>query len=197
MELRNPGGEPKIGPISQKKKYAERLRHPKWQRRRLEVMRRDGFRCLQCGDEESELHVHHKSYISGRMPWDYPLGNFETLCWRCHDLVLKDVQTLQAQLLDEIAELGLPQDPAKLAGCMMVRSSRLFVDRVVRFVEMFWTVFDCDWEMTSLTLGVSVCQRGTDSLAIALPLSGPKSPMRWIIGQIEAHCSKRTVTWLQ
>lgn len=40
--------------------YAEQLKHPNWQRRRLQIMERDGFKCANCGDSESQLHVHHK-----------------------------------------------------------------------------------------------------------------------------------------
>jgi hypothetical protein len=64
--------------------YSKLLRHPKWQRRRLEVMQRDGFKCCKCGGDDIELHVHHKRYIKGRKPWDYEMGNFQTLCKRCH-----------------------------------------------------------------------------------------------------------------
>ena len=142
--------------MSEKKKtYVEQLRHPRWQRKRLEVMGRDGFRCVQCGDEETELHVHHKTYIWGKDPWDYPLGNFDTLCSRCHELQKRDVKTLQSQLLGELEKLGLPADIGKLTGSMMVRTSKPFVEKVVRFVEMFWVVFDNDWWMTKATLGVS------------------------------------------
>ena len=140
--------------MSQKKTYKEQLRHPKWQRRRLEVMSRDGFRCTECGDEETELHVHHKSYVWGRDPWDYPLDNFATLCSRCHELQKEDLKTLQAKLLEELEKLGLPADVGRLTGRMLVKTSKPFVDKLVRFVEMFWVVFDNDWLMTKKFLRV-------------------------------------------
>jgi len=28
--------------------YAEKLKHPLWQRKRLEILNRDGFKCAQC-----------------------------------------------------------------------------------------------------------------------------------------------------
>lgn len=140
--------------MAEKKTYAERLRHPRWQRRRLEVMGRDNFRCVECGDEETELHVHHKTYVWGREPWDYPLDNFATLCARCHGLQKQDVKTLQAQLLEELGRLGLPADIGKLTGSLVVRTSKPFAEKLVRFVEMFWVVFDNDWWMTKACLGV-------------------------------------------
>lgn len=152
VTTRNPN---EIREVLKRKGYTDWLRHPKWQRKRLEVMQRDGFRCVRCGDEESELHVHHMSYIPGRKPWEYPLQNFETICRDCHDLLHQDVQTLRAVLFEQVTALGLPGNTRKLAGWMIARASRDFVDAVVRFAEMFWAVFHSDWEMTKLSLRVS------------------------------------------
>jgi hypothetical protein len=65
-------------------RYAEKLRDPRWQRMRLEVMQRDGFSCQECGDTQTTLNVHHKHYLRGRDPWQYPLTALETLCENCH-----------------------------------------------------------------------------------------------------------------
>jgi hypothetical protein len=45
-----------------------------------------GFRCQDCGDTNATLNVHHKEYITGRDPWDYPKENFVCCCERCHEL---------------------------------------------------------------------------------------------------------------
>lgn len=66
------------------KTYAEKLRDPRWQRKRLEIMSRDNFACCNCKDETITLNVHHIKYIQGRDPWDYDADNFETLCEECH-----------------------------------------------------------------------------------------------------------------
>jgi hypothetical protein len=63
--------------------YAEKLKHPKWQRRRLEVLERDGFKCRDCGESEKQLHVHHCHYEKGE-PWDTSLRFLQTLCEDCH-----------------------------------------------------------------------------------------------------------------
>ena len=65
--------------------YAEKLKHPSWQRKRLEVLQRDGFKCRYCKDETSTLHVHHLHYVKGRNPWDYDNASLVTLCHVCHD----------------------------------------------------------------------------------------------------------------
>lgn len=67
--------------------YSEKLKDPRWQKKRLEVLERDEFTCQKCADKETELHVHHKAYKFGIQPWEYDLNNLETLCKRCHALV--------------------------------------------------------------------------------------------------------------
>ena len=62
--------------------YAEKLKNPKWQKKRLEVLSRDNFTCKFCGDTETTLHVHHKKYTGE--PHDAPLKDLETLCEDCH-----------------------------------------------------------------------------------------------------------------
>ena len=64
--------------------YAEKLKDPRWQKKRLEIMQRDEWKCKLCGDGESTLHVHNKDYIKGNDPWEYENINFITLCEDCH-----------------------------------------------------------------------------------------------------------------
>jgi hypothetical protein len=64
--------------------YSEKLKNPKWQKKRLEIMKRDKFQCKLCGDTETQLHVHHKEYITGNDPWEYNNGQLITLCEKCH-----------------------------------------------------------------------------------------------------------------
>ena len=64
--------------------YSEKLKDPQWQKKRLEIMSRDGFRCIKCESESNTLTVHHFYYISGRQPWEYPNASMHTLCRQCH-----------------------------------------------------------------------------------------------------------------
>jgi hypothetical protein len=67
--------------------YLAKLRNPRWQKKRLEVMQRDVFTCQICFDNESTLNVHHRYYLSGTEgPWDYPLDALVTLCESCHEM---------------------------------------------------------------------------------------------------------------
>lgn len=64
--------------------YFERLKDPRWQRMRLEIMQRDDFACVSCGDTESTLNVHHGYYAKDTEPWEYPEESMWTLCRACH-----------------------------------------------------------------------------------------------------------------
>jgi hypothetical protein len=65
--------------------YAELLKHPFWQKKRLEIFQRDNFTCRKCGDTLSNLQLHHSYYKDDTMPWDYPDHVFTTLCELCHE----------------------------------------------------------------------------------------------------------------
>ena len=65
--------------------YAEKLRDPKWQRKRLEIMKRDGFGCRDCGETTKTLHVHH-CYYGKCEPWEVRSELLLTLCWECHEM---------------------------------------------------------------------------------------------------------------
>ena len=67
-----------------KKTYAELLQLPEWQKRRLEIMQRDGFACKNCGSAKTNLHVHHRLYLRGATPWQYVDNALVTLCEDCH-----------------------------------------------------------------------------------------------------------------
>lgn len=66
------------------KSYSQKLKDPRWQKKRLTILGRDEFTCKACGSTENTLHVHHFTYQNGKDPWDYPDANFTTLCELCH-----------------------------------------------------------------------------------------------------------------
>lgn len=65
--------------------YSEKLRSPLWQKKRLEILQRDNFTCLNCGDNKSHLHVHHLQYLRFKDPWEYDNDYLITLCNKCHN----------------------------------------------------------------------------------------------------------------
>jgi phage terminase large subunit GpA-like protein len=65
--------------------YSDKLKSPKWQKKRLQVMKRDKFRCKMCGDENTTLNVHHLKYSND--PVDTELVDLITVCEHCHELI--------------------------------------------------------------------------------------------------------------
>lgn len=64
--------------------YSEKLKDPRWQKKRLEILNRDEFTCQMCLDKESTLHVHHGYYEKNYNPWDYDSNTLHTVCENCH-----------------------------------------------------------------------------------------------------------------
>ena len=81
--------------------YWELLKDPRWQRKRLEVLERDGWACRQCKDTTTTLNVHHVYYERGRKPWEYENEALVSLCEPCHE-----------RLTGQLADLH------KLIGCL-------------------------------------------------------------------------------
>lgn len=69
-----------------KKSYGELLRDPRWQKLRLQVMERAGWKCEACGGGEETLNCHHGFYERGNMPWEYDINTLWCLCEGCHQL---------------------------------------------------------------------------------------------------------------
>ena len=82
--------------------YYEKLKDPRWQRMRLEILERDNWTCLACLATEKTLHVHHGFYAKGVDPWDYPGGTLRTLCDECHQHEQDQLATAH-RLLAELA----------------------------------------------------------------------------------------------
>jgi hypothetical protein len=68
------------------KSYAEKLRDPRWQRKRLEILEAAGFACEECKATDKTLHVHHVVYTKGLEPWEYYRRELIVLCEDCHEI---------------------------------------------------------------------------------------------------------------
>lgn len=82
-------------PMKTTKTYSEKLKDPRWQRKRLEILARDNFECRHCHSKEKSLHVHHKLYRKGANPWEYEADLLLTLCEDCH----KEAEQTRIQIL--------------------------------------------------------------------------------------------------
>jgi 5-methylcytosine-specific restriction endonuclease McrA len=87
--------------------YAEQLKNPKWQRKRLEILTRDNWTCQKCGDTETTLHVHHLIYANGIKAWDYSNEMLITLCEHCHKAEQEDMDDACRYLIYELKTQGM------------------------------------------------------------------------------------------
>lgn len=104
------------------KSYAELLKSPPWQKKRLEMLEASGWSCDNCGNDKETLNVHHRVYIKGRKPWEYDASQLQVLCQTCHKthhevegafkLAVADssfcLMSIGAGFLD--ASMGLPEE---------------------------------------------------------------------------------------
>jgi len=87
--------------------YYQKLKDPRWQKKRLEVFERDGFACSFCQNDETELQAHHLSYEFGKDPWDYPEEELMTLCKDCHRQI-SGGQKLAKKAIQSATDIDLP-----------------------------------------------------------------------------------------
>lgn len=106
--------------------YSEKLRHPKWQKKRLEILSRDGFKCLFCGSEDKNLQVHHLLY-KRRDPWDYPDYLYQTLCDDCH---------AERQLLTDKIVDAVRISVAKVQTPMLVKAAQTLCEKAMLEIEV-------------------------------------------------------------
>ncbi len=67
--------------------YLDKLKDPRWQKRRLKVMEYAHWRCQICGTKDNTLHCHHSYYTKGKEPWQYPDGSIICICDKCHRII--------------------------------------------------------------------------------------------------------------
>jgi hypothetical protein len=75
--------------------YAEQIKHPLWQKKRLEVLSANNWICQDCKAFGQTLHVHHTAYKKGRMLWEYEVDELRCLCDLCHNQAHERLQDLQ------------------------------------------------------------------------------------------------------
>lgn len=83
--------------------YHEQMKHPLWQKKRLEVLEANSFQCEECESKDVELHVHHPYYKRGAMIWDYAVEELKCLCNKCH----KDTHSIDEIIKQELSFLSI------------------------------------------------------------------------------------------
>lgn len=88
------------------KKYSDKFKDPRWQKKRLDILNRDEWTCQICFDTENTLHVHHRYYLKGKDPWDYDNNVLVTLCEDCHNTEHQDMAVAIETLSNAIMMAG-------------------------------------------------------------------------------------------
>lgn len=133
--------------MSKRKTYFELLQHPKWQEKRLEILKLAGFSCENCGNKEETLHVHHTYYEKGLKPWDYPVASLRSLCATCHQtaqdrmvLMNRAIGVLDSGQLDALYGYAL----ASSADDYPDAPIDVFSYEVAMGVASYWNVYPDD-----------------------------------------------------
>jgi hypothetical protein len=124
--------------------YSEKLRKPAWQKRRLKILERDGWKCTLCNDTDTELQVHHKKYTGE--PHEAPDEDLITVCKWCHEIVEMFIKygakhPLFAVAINEMAKLycGISNNngmPSFLLACFDETPYRLYAIKMSAIHEL-------------------------------------------------------------
>lgn len=104
--------------------YSDKLKDPRWQKKRLEILERDEWTCQRCFDTSSTLHVHHFRYIPGKEPWDYDNDSLLTICAECHEQEKDSRKEKEGSLLEILKDSGFMSEDLYLitTGFVMLES---------------------------------------------------------------------------
>jgi hypothetical protein len=117
--------------------YSEKLKDPRWQKMRLEVMNRDSWTCQSCYNPGSSLNVHHLKYAISGNPWDSDPSDLITLCGNCHEIETGERADAEKMLLKSLKSIALSSDLERLAkafACMELCHVREVVFSAVEYV---------------------------------------------------------------
>jgi len=147
-------------------KYSQKLKNPKWQKLRLEILKAHDWQCQSCGDKKSTLHVHHLQYHKGCEPWDYSHEDLTVLCETCHKY---EHTGAAVDLADEI-ELSVESCGSASFLSMLLLVSKLWAEACMDFgtflMFLKWlNKADCAGHHRMRTLVASFYYETTGSIA--------------------------------
>jgi hypothetical protein len=116
--------------------YSEKLKDPRWQKKRLEILEASGWKCNgHCQNEKPNptLHVHHRIYLRGLNPWEYEPWAYHVLCDECHGVeqeIMQEAYRALARFPDLMcAVAALDRMDEKLASMISGDLLNLFIKR--------------------------------------------------------------------
>lgn len=103
--------------------YSDKLKDPRWQKKRLEIFKRDNFTCQICGETTKPLNVHHEEY-NGE-PWEIADNKLLTICETCHQnkhVTLRKIKSMET--LDEIIKDYTPEMIDDISEILLLLKSK-------------------------------------------------------------------------
>lgn len=74
--------------------FKEQYKDKRWEKKRLEILRRDKWHCRACNATKVMLDVHHLYYDMGNKVWEYEDEALVTLCRNCHAKIHTDLKKI-------------------------------------------------------------------------------------------------------
>jgi len=87
--------------------YFDDLKHPLWQKRRLEVFNSENWKCQECQSTTKQLTVHHSIYVNKWHLWEYPDELLLSLCEDCHLERQNVEESLRIELMKRLKRVPL------------------------------------------------------------------------------------------
>lgn len=81
--------------------YKDKLKNPLWQAKRLDILKRDKYKCTIC-NSTLNLEVHHLYYIPKLEPWEYDNDGLKTVCNLHHDILTYELPKLAGLIAFEV-----------------------------------------------------------------------------------------------
>lgn len=113
--------------------YAEQLKDPRWQKKRLEVFQAANYQCERCRDAGSQLHSHHLFYKREMMLWEYRTEDIMCVCGKCHDQLAFVRDTLLQDAGKDIEELAVQITMLQGLGL----TNKQIIDRLKNWVSAY------------------------------------------------------------
>lgn len=120
--------------------YLAKLRDPRWQKLRLEILERDGWRCGYCNATDKTLHVHHLWYEDDAEPWDADPSALQALCEECHKWFTTMDRVSNREIPRALRRLGVdPESMFEVATAISESPLEIEPCEVVALVALFFS----------------------------------------------------------
>ncbi len=114
--------------------YIEKLRDPRWQRKRLLIFERDNWTCRSCNRSDISLQIHHLKYLPGNEPWEYEDYLLVTYCEVCHETEHLIGDQIHKSLLELINDTPI-YIKAVSQLCILIESDPFFYESLKLFLN--------------------------------------------------------------